>query len=319
MKWLVSILAVLLMVSPAVAGEDPYLAVVGNDFGASDFYNSPKYLQFAYDQEAIGVPVCETSFPPTNIYTRVGLAGCEQFRSMSALIQPEVCDTLGYGSGIHGSAPPFEFRGEKNARVAKQNSGFFEWYVRLPKKPSSELNLVLQCGVLKPDTFTFWGFNAVQDCAAETGERIGTGICTRDDVDPGVNPLVVGALPMITAIAYPGQFNVPFAPFHLTAYRNPGTYNPFSGDVLVNGAAGQVLNGPDGGAGTRILLKSCMDKAVIAKIPVTGQVNALSESEVDLEAGDLIYVRLDIPRQNTVDIYCHSQSFKLMGIGESPF
>ena len=39
--------------------------------------------------------------------------------------------------------------------------------------------------------------------------------------------------------------------------------------------------------------------------------------EADLEYGDLIYVRLDIPRSNTVDIYCHEQSLRVMGIGET--
>jgi len=47
-----------------------------------------------------------------------------------------------------------------------------------------------------------------------------------------------------------------------------------------------------------------MDKCIVAKLPVTGQVNALSEIEYDLEAGDLIDVRINIPRANTVDIYC---------------
>jgi hypothetical protein len=38
-----------------------------------------------------------------------------------------------------------------------------------------------------------------------------------------------------------------------------------------------------------------------------------------LEMGDLIYVRIDVPRANTVDVYCHAQSLKVMGIGETPF
>ncbi len=141
----------------------------------------------------------------------------------------------------------------------------------------------------------------------------------KKEVNPGTNPLVIGALPQITAIVYPGPFNVAFTPFHLTAFRNPGTYNPFNADGdLVNGAAGQVLNGTADTA-TRILLKSCMDKTVVTKLPVTGQVNALGEVETDLEMGDLIYVRIDIPRNNTVDVYCHAQSVRVMGIGETPF
>ena len=57
-KWLIGGLLALLMVAPAFAGEDPYIAVVGNDFLANPFYLSPKYQQFTYDQQVFGVPVC---------------------------------------------------------------------------------------------------------------------------------------------------------------------------------------------------------------------------------------------------------------------
>ena len=85
---------------------------------------------------------------------------------------------------------------------------------------------------------------------------------------------------------------------------------------MTNSASLQVL---DGSANSRIMLKACMDKTVIAKIPVTGQINALGQVEADLEAGDLIYVRMDIPINNKVDIYCNPQSVRLAGIGEAPF
>jgi hypothetical protein len=314
MKWLIGCLVVLMMVTTAMAGEDPYIAIVGNDIAANDFYNSPKYEQFTYDQLVFGVPVCTGTFPPAyNVpFHPVYGVGCEQFRAQMQVNQPEVCDSLGVvqGPGV------FVDRGNRNAVTRAGNSGWYEWFIRLPKKPTGEINLVLQCGVLKPNTFAFEGYDAVRLCAAETGERVGSGICSRQEVNPGVNPLVVGALPKITAIAYPGPYNS-FAPFNLTAFRNPGTYNPFSAGVLVNNAAGQILNGIDNG--TRILLKSCMDKTVVTKLPVTGQVNASGQVEWDLEMGDIIYIRIDVPRGNTVDVYCHEQSAKVMGIGEAPF
>ena len=127
------------------------------------------------------------------------------------------------------------------------------------------------------------------------------------------------ALPKITAIAYPGQFNVAFSPFHLTAFKNPSSYtlafDAVSGAMSNNGNS-QVL---DGGSNTRILLKACLDKTIVTKLPVTGQINALGDTETDLEAGDLIWVRMDVPRQNSVDIYCQTQSARLAGVGESPF
>jgi hypothetical protein len=127
------------------------------------------------------------------------------------------------------------------------------------------------------------------------------------------------ALPKVTAVAYPGPNNVAFAPFHLTAWKNPSAYTlAFDGVTFAmsNNTNSQVL---DGSSNARILLKACMDKTIVNKLPVTGQINALGETENDLEAGDLIYVRMDVPRQGTTDVYCHAQSVRLAGVGESPF
>ena len=305
------------MVTPALAGENPYIAIVGSDLSPNGFYISPKYLQFLKDEgsfltaEAMCFPTAED---------------CERFSTRSAVNQPEICDLDGYSVGVH--YPTFVDRGERNAVTRGGSAGYYEWYIRLPQKPSGELNLVLQCGVLKPNAFSFMYYGAVELCAAETGERVGAGFCTRQEVDPGTNPLVASALPKVTAKAFPGKYNYDFEPFNLTAFRNPGNYNPFSAGAgpfvmiepgpagsMVNGTAAQILNGTD--AGTRIVLKSCMDNTITTKLPVTGQINAAGDVEWDLEYGDLIYVRLDIPRANTVDIYCHKQSLKVMGIGET--
>jgi hypothetical protein len=316
MKWLIGCLLALVMVSAAFAGEDPYIGIVGNDIGFNSFYFSQKHQQFLFDQEVWDVPVCWSSFPPVTPQTRVGGAGCEQFRSNKPINQPEICDVG--GSVIDFAKGDFEYFGNPNAVITKQNAGYFEWFIRLPKKPSGEINICIQCGVLKPNTFTpMTGFFAVEECAAETGERIGTGWCTNDQKEPNENPVVYGALPRITAIVYPGpQAPVDFKPFHLTAFKNPSTYNLSANRTMTNSTSLQVL---DGSNNTRVLLKSCMEKCVVAKIPVTNQVNVLGDTEYDLEAGDLIYVRMDVPINNTVDIYCHSQSARVAGIGEGPF
>ncbi len=297
MKCLFACLLALCMVAPAMAGEDPFVAIVGNDLlDVNLFYLSPKESQFLYNQVNFGVP----------------LTG-EIFVSQMPLIQPEICDTA--GTVIDAINGVFATVGNPNAVVRKQDSGYFTWTIALPKKPNA-LNICFQCGVLKPNTFRELGFAAVLECAGYTGERIGTGFCTRNDVNPGTNPIIPGALPQVTATAVAGPYNA-FPTFHLTAYRNPGTYNNYA-QPLTNNAALQVLNGP-ASTSTRVMLKSCFDKCVNIKLPVTGQTNALGETEADLELGDLIQVRLDIPRNNTVDVYCNTQSLKLVGIGEAPF
>jgi len=309
MKWLFVCLAVCFMVAPAMAGEDPYISIVGPDYLGNPFYFSPKQVQFMYNENAdpFFIPVTFGTFPPVNQYTRVGGAGQEQFRSQTLNSLVEVCD-----------ATP-QARGLKSAKTPAGNSGFYEWFIRVPKKPDGEINIVLQCGVVKPNAVAVYHYDAIELCAAETGERIGAGTCVRQEVDAGVSPVIATALPKITAIAYPGAFNVAFSPFHLTAFKNPSAYTLTFDAVtaaMSNTGNAQIL---DGSANARILLKACMDKTVVTKLPVTGQINALGETENDLEAGDLIYVRVDVPRQNTVDIYCHAQSVRVAGIGESPF
>ena len=307
MKWLCALLAVLFMVAPAMAGEDPYIAIVGNDITANTFYFSPKYTQFLYDQTYISVPVCVTK---TGVPER-----CEIFKAKTSINQPEVCDYAGLPD-VGPFVPPFTTRGLPNAKTPAGNSGWYDWWIRLPKKPDGEINIVIQCGVVKPNAFAVYGYDAVALCAAETGERVGVGVCVRQEVDPGVNPLITAALPKLTAIAYPGPYN-DFTPFNLTAFKNPSSYTLTFDAVtsaMSNNTSSQVL---DGSSNARILLKTCMDKTVVTKLPVTGQLNALGQTETDLEAADMIYVRLDVPRQNTVDVYCHAQSARLAGVGEA--
>lgn len=314
MKWLIGSLVALCIVSTAFAGEDPYVAIVGNDIlcqsAPANFYISTKQQQFCFDQTIFGVPTT-----------------LEAFSSQTAVIQPEICDFSGTGflpgatvASKDGFLPPFTFRGVLSARATAGNAGRWQWVIRLPKKPSGEINLVFECGVLKPNGFTDKGFYAIEECAAETGERIGAGFCTRQPIDPGTSPVVFQGLPKVTAVASAGPFNASFTPFNLTAFRNPGTYNvnfgTATGAPMADDGVTQVL---DGSAGTRILLKTCMDKIVVAKLPVEGQINSLGQTERDLVDGDLITVTLSLPRQNTVDVYCGQDSLRLDGVGESPF
>jgi hypothetical protein len=318
MKWLLVCLAVFFMVAPAMAGEDPYIATVNNDQlvgNVFSFYFSPKYLQFMYDQTVFGVPLCfGTTNPGTSTYFREGGPGCESFLSQTPIIQAEVCQVRDFDSTEPGSNNVTA----RNAMTTAGNAGWFEWWIRLPKKPSGEINIVIQCGVVKPNAFAVYHFDAVRLCAAETGERIGYGTCVRQEVDPGVSPVNNAALPKITAVAYPGPYNA-FTPFNLTAFKNPSAYTltfDATTQAMSNNGNSQVL---DGSSNARILLKACMDKTIVAKLPVTGQINAAGDTETDLEAGDIIKVRMDVPRQNTVDIYCHAYSARLQGVGEAPF
>ncbi len=143
MKWLVALLLALAMVTPAFAGEDPYIAIVGTDcvaldtnkFGqlcnvgfisfANPFYFSPKYQQFMYDEllSPFSIPTTFGSIPASNQYTRAGATGTEMFRSQTLDNQPEICDTIGT---VTENPLAFRDRGNPNAVTRAGNSGFYE-------------------------------------------------------------------------------------------------------------------------------------------------------------------------------------------------
>jgi hypothetical protein len=309
---LLMLVVVMIIAAPAFAGEEPYKAAVYEDSEIPPFYISPKLAQFTYP-ETFYYGHCYYYFcnptGPVDPKVCVPLDGncficsskCEErFRSKTAPIFPEVCCETSECPDIG------------NSRITMGNGGWYEWVIGLPKKPEGELNIEIECGVLKPNSWDILGHEAINICAAEMGEIIDPGLCKRT---PG-SDLKFNALPKITAKAYPGAQN-DFIPFHLTSYRNPGTYVvKKSGGHIVNDAATQVLNGS---GATRIALKACMGKTIFVKWPIEGTINRLGETEANLEAGDLIKVRMDVPTSNTVDIYCSAYSVKIGGIGEPPW
>ena len=279
-------IAVVAMAGQAYAGQEPYIAVVGDDTSIPEFYTSPKHRQFLH-------PNTSSTY------------NAEGFQAQFNADDPEVCDATG------------EAITNVNVLTPHLNAGHYTWTVVLPKKPRGNLNLVLQCGILKPEAEVFLGADAINVCAGETGERIGPGFCSRKFDRPGRNPVRGDWLPRITAIATHGPFNS-FLPFKLTAYRNPGPYsfvktNHQSEWRMKNDQSKQVLNGS---GKSKVVLKACMDKSIFVKIPVTGEINAEGETENDLEAGDRITVSAEIPRGHSMDVYCHAQSLRVQGLGD---
>jgi hypothetical protein len=305
---------------PSIGGEEPFKAAVFDDSDFPEFYISKKLNQFTHPNTyyyarctdvlfkgdpRITVPPCT---PVGNAF-ECPSACMEGFKSKTAENQPEVCctsetvddATTDLNNELH--CPDV-----KTALTSMGNTGWYEWVIALPKKPVDEMNIEIECGVLKPNSLALNGKESIELCAAVTGEPVGPN-CTR----------LVGqylknsALPKLEVIAHPGCNNK-FTPFHLTALRNPSTYNIVrkASGALANAQALQVL---DGTAATRIALKACMEKTILIKWPVDGEVNALGEKETALEAGDLIKVRMTIPNTNTVDVYCSEYSVTIGGIG----
>jgi hypothetical protein len=324
MKTFVTLLTILLamvFVVPAFAGEEPYKAAVWNDNAIPYFHISPKVYQFTHDNTAYYDDCEDVLFVPD---PRIN-SDCEPFGSgflcpsactesfkyqASAVDQPEVCcaQQVALASDTELVRCPDQSEWGRTALISAGNAGWYEWTIALPKKPEGELNLEMQCGVLKPNSWAFAEYNAINICAAVTGEPVGPN-CTRVTGAP----LITSGLPRLEVIAHPGCNN-DFEPFHMTAYKNPGQYAVTNASGhLTNSTSLQVL---DGTVGSRIALKACLEKTILVKWPKAGLVNVLGEREAALEAGDLIKVRMKVPAGNTVDLYCGKYSVTIGGIGE---
>src|SRR4030042_3154742 len=310
---LLTILVAMILVVPAFAGQEPYKAAVCEDqTPALAWHLGPKVFQFTHkdtcyydnslffvcDPAQVSYPECR---PFGTCYLCTSLCK-EYFDSKTGANEPELC-LVNQVIPIPDIPITQSLTSLTTSLTTKGNAGWYEWVIALPKKPEGEINLEIQCAVLKPDE------TDLLNCAAETGEIVDTS-CTRI---PGTY-LKQTALPKITAIAYPGGQHE-FVPFNLTAYKNPSDYKitRSANGWLKNSNSLQLLAG---GVGARIALKACLEKTVLITWPVEGEINVLGQTEANLEAGDLIKVRMDISKDNTVDVYCGPDSLTIGGIGE---
>jgi uncharacterized repeat protein (TIGR01451 family) len=299
-------------------GEEPFKAVVWDDLSIPGFYISGKLSQFIHPDTNYYAGCTDVLFPgDPRITSECKVIGnsfecpsacSESFKSKTAATKPEVCCTSETLDDLIGdSNTDLHCPDVKTALTTKGNSGWYEWVIALPKKPVDEMNIEIECGVLKPNSWALFGPESIEVCAAVTGEQIGPN-CTRI---PGTN-LLPSALPRLEVTAHPGCNN-DFKPFHLTAYRTPSSYGiPNKPQLPGNTKSLQIL---DGNPGASIALKACMEETVLVKWPKDGEVNAMGEPETALEHGDLIKVRMEIPNANTVDVYCSAYSVTIGGIG----
>lgn len=302
--------AVAMFAGQALAGEEPYVASVHDDDMTNDFYNSPKldqqdvFVHSSTDFQPPAFPI----FPPGIVPLVADELAGEAHKASKAIDQPEVCDADQDESG------------NPNSRVGAGNAGWWQWDIVLPKKPTTNPVIYLQCGVVKPDAVAFLTpQNAIKTCSAETGE-MSQGLCNRrrsKDKPGGKLAYKPGGLPQVTAVAYRGPFNADPGDdwFYLTAFKNPGQYASTTtpAGALRNSFSTVILNGS---RNARVSLNACMPKTLTVRFPVSGQVNADGQTEFTLNEGDGIRVRMDVPNVNTVDIYCHVESAKVMGQGE---
>jgi hypothetical protein len=301
--------------STSWAGQEPYVGVVGADIEMNTYYLEPKLWRWLHSESTHDDPWAWDVTQDQERFTYSGISDDEH---------PEVCIQA---EGDFGPSNTDGHTWEYTDTVWLQHekAGQYKWRINLPKTPNGNINIVVQCGLLKANAYsdavqTGYPERAMDDCAGETGEVQGTGDCTRRLDQPNTQVMNLQALPMVTAIAYPDPDRTDAPPFNLTSFKTPSYYalgfkTDAAGEKSLKPIQGShvILNGK---REARIALKACQPETMFVKIPVTGQINGLGQEEVDLLQGDEIEVTLDFPRGHTMDVYCNQYSVKLMGLGQ---
>lgn len=163
------------------------------------------------------------------------------------------------------------------------NQGVYEWQIVLQMKPESDINVNIYDCVLKHNEFDVW------EAADQTG---------RYRAPWGQLFFVPTANPIMTVTAYPGQ------------YATPGFTSPIILDA-------RVLPGLDLVAMDEQLYtsKALWSEGLVLALPQTGNVNASGEAEYNLKQGDMIRVTVEIPSNNTVDLFYGQDNVILKYIG----
>lgn len=163
------------------------------------------------------------------------------------------------------------------------NEAVYEWLIVLQMKPESDINVNVYDCVLKHNTFDIWSG------AEQTG---------RYRAPWGQLFFVPTANPIMSVAAYPGP------------YATPGFFSPMTLDARV--MPGLDLVPMDGQLYTS---KALWSEGLVMALPQTGNVNASGQAEYNLKQGDRIYVRVEIPGNNTVDLFYGQDNIILKYIG----
>jgi hypothetical protein len=175
------------------------------------------------------------------------------------------------------------FPGYLSAMTDAWNQGIYEWQIVLQMKPESDLNVNIYDCVLKHNSFDIW------EGADQTG---------RYRAPWGQLFFVPTANPIMTVKAIPGQ------------YATPGFTSPIILDARV--LPGLDLVPMDGQLYTS---KALWSEGLVMALPQTGNVNGSGQAEYNLKQGDMIRVTVEIPYNNTVDLFYGQDSVILKYIG----
>jgi hypothetical protein len=163
------------------------------------------------------------------------------------------------------------------------NQGIYEWWIVLQMKPETDINLNIYDCVLKHNETNLWRF------AEQTG---------RYRAAWGELMFVMSANPVVSARALPGPFATPgfVDPLILDARTLPNlTKVPLDGVFYTS--------------------KAHFPEGIVMALPKTGESNGSGQDELNLKQGDVIHVKVEIPFNNTVDVFYGPDSVILKYVG----
>jgi len=176
------------------------------------------------------------------------------------------------------------FPGYFSALTDAWNEAVYEWLIVLQMKPESDINVNIYDCVLKHNTFDVW------DGAEQTG---------RYRAPWGQLFFVPTANPIMTVKAFPGPFATPGFPtagITLDARVLPGLdLVPMFEQLYTS--------------------KALWSEGLVMALPQTGNTNASGQAEFNLKQGDRISVKVEIPGNNTVDLFYGQDNVILKYIG----
>ena len=169
------------------------------------------------------------------------------------------------------------------------NQGIYEWWIVLQLKPETDINLNIYDCVLKHNTFNLWGD------AEQTG---------RYRADWGELMFIQSANPIVSASAIPG----PFATSGFSA--NYSIASPFIMDARTLPNLTKVALD-----GVFYTSKAHFPEGIVMALPKTGSINQSLQNEYNLKQGDIIHVKVEVPFNNTVDVFYGPDSVLLKYVG----
>lgn len=163
------------------------------------------------------------------------------------------------------------------------NQGVYKWRIVLQMKPESDINVNIYDCVLKHNSFDIWtGADQTGRYRAPWGELV----------------FVPTANPAMTVKAIPGPYATPgfTSALILDARTLPGLTLVAMEDQLYTS-------------------KAHWEEGIVLALPKTGETNTSGQTEYNLKQGDVIEVTVEIPSNNTVDVFYGADNVLLKYIG----